>query len=181
MLQGQVSTGEQPAGPEQPKEVNDEISEAVSQVMGTMYGVSASEDTAMLGPTPTTVLLDDIPVRALLDTGFPSSIVSLEFYLKTAAEKRNPSQTPSEWGEAIRAQFQPNTVILRSYSGGELKIISQVQCRVARGNREVNAILQVQKEAPVDLLLGTDILSQLRCVLTQLGQEHAEDLLISRD
>ena len=65
------------------------ITNAVKQVMATMYGVKVSKDTATLGPTPTTkVLLDDLPVSALLDTGSPISIVSLEFFLKSAAKKR---------------------------------------------------------------------------------------------
>ena len=75
------------------------ITNVVKQVMATMYGAKVSKDTAMLGPTPTTeVLLDHLPV---LDTGSPISIVSLEFFLKSAAKKRTSAQTPAEWGKAV--------------------------------------------------------------------------------
>ena len=50
---------------------------------------------------------------------------------------------------------------LRSYGGGELSIISQVKICLSRGNLTVEIFLQVQKGAPVDLLLGTDVLSHL--------------------
>ena len=154
------------------------IADAVSQVMATMYGVEAGDDTATLGPTPTTeVLIDCSPVRAVLDTGSPTSIISLDFFLKTAAKKRPSEQTPAEWGRAVRARFQPATVTLRSYGGNELQIVSQVQCRVTRGDREVDTILQVQKAAPMDLLLGTDVLSQLGFALIQTEQRHFDDLL----
>lgn len=157
---------------------HDVIAEAVTQVMATMYGVKASRHAATLGPTPTAgVLLDDVPVSALLDTGSPVSIVSLEFFLKAAAEKRTSGQTPVEWGKAVQQRLQPTTVSLRSYGGNELKSISQVRCRIARGNRAVNTVLQVQEAAPVDLLLGTDVIPQLGFALIQVGEKASEDLL----
>ena len=147
-------------------------------VMATMYGVKVSKDTATLGPTPTTeVLLDDLPVSALLDTGSPISIVSLEFFLKSAAKKRTSAQTPAEWGKAVRQRLQPTTVSLRSYGGNELQIISQVRCQIARGNRAVDTVLQVQKAAPVDLLLGTDVIPRLGFALIQVSEKASEDLL----
>ena len=132
----------------------------------------------MLVHTPTAdVFLDEVPVSALLDTGSPTSIVSLEFFLKAAAKKRTPEQTPTEWGKTVRARLQPTTVSLRSYGGNELQIVSQVRCRVARGNRTVDATLQVQKAAPVDLLLGTNVLSQLGFALLQTKQNPSDNLL----
>lgn len=192
MLQAEVDPGTEHSdpGPEastegQSKEmtVSDNcdkvVADAISQVMATMYGVEASNDRATLGPTPTTeVLLDGSPIRALLDTGSPTSIVSLDFFLKTVAKKRTSEQTPAEWGKSVQARLQPTTMTLRSYGGDELNIVSQVQCHVTRGDREVDALLQVQKDAPVDLLLGTDVLSQLGFALIQTRRQHSDDLLI---
>lgn len=186
MLQAGVNAGPAVLEPVQqetgtsPVTTDEAITEAISQVMGTMYGVSATNDVVTLGPTPIAdVLLDNTPVKALLDTGSPSSIVSLEFFLQAAARKRGPGQTPAEWGESIRARLQPTTVALRSYGGDELEIISQVQCRVTCGNREVEVVLQVQKAAPVDLLLGTDVLPHLGFQLVQAEQRCTKDLLLS--
>ena len=67
-------------------------------------------------------------------------------------------------------------VSLSSYGGNELQIVSQVQCWVTRGDREVDTILQVQKAAPVDLLLGTDVLSQLGFALIQTEHRQSDDL-----
>ena len=63
--------------------------------MDTVYGVEAGDDRATLGPTPTTeVLTDGCPVRALLDTGSPTSVVSLYFFLKTVPKKRPSESDP---------------------------------------------------------------------------------------
>ena len=41
----------------------------------------------------------------------------------------------------------------------------------------IDAVLQVQKAAPVDLLLGTDLLPRLGFALVQVGPQASEDLL----
>ena len=195
-LQAEVETGtdveatepelESEHGVTLPKDINEEmatecktnvIKEAISHVMATMYGVKASRDTAKFGPTPTTeVLLDDVPVRALLDTGSPS-IVSLEFFLRAAATRRTQEQTPADWRKAIKQRLHPTTNSLRSYGGSELQIVSQVRCRIAWQDRVIDTVLQVQKAAPVDLLLGTDVLPLLGFTLVQVGPQASEDLL----
>ena len=81
--------------------------------------------------------------------------------LKAAAKRRTADQSPSEWGASIREQLKLLTVILRSYEGDKLTIVSQVCCMLRRGTRELEAVLQVQKRAPVDLLLGTYFLGRL--------------------
>ena len=90
MLQAEVDPGPESTAPEPeaPEEgqgsgvvpdnnCDNVVADAVSQVMATMYGVEAGNDTATLGPTPTTeVLIDGTPVRVLLDTGSLTSIIS---------------------------------------------------------------------------------------------------------
>ena len=162
-------------------EEDDEVTQAVSQVMATMHGIKPSRETvtqATLGPTPTSdVCLNGSLVSALLDTGSPISIVSLDFSLKVAAKDRTPEQSPADWGKATRGRLQPTTVSLRSYGGGELAIVSQVQCRITREGYQVDTLLQVQKEAPVSLLLGTDVLPQLGFALIQTSKDQSVDLL----
>ena len=76
----------------------------------------------------------------------------------------------------------PTTVSLRSYGGDELEIVSQAICQMERDGYQVKTILQVQKGAPVDLLLGTDVLSQLGFALMQASKQGAAtDLLQTAD
>lgn len=59
--------------------------------------------------------------------------------------------------------------------------MSQTKCQLSRDGCSIEAVLQVlqvQKGAPVDLLLGTDVLPRLRFALTQTEKEgHPTDLL----
>lgn len=94
-------------------------------------------------------------------------IIFLEQFLKVAAENRTTSQSPAEWEGAVRARLKPSTMSLHNYGGGELAIVSQVCCRLRQGGREIDTTLQVQKEVPVDRLLGTDTLPKLGITLVQ--------------
>ena len=119
-------TTTQPAEPDVPTELavppEDIVDEAVQQVMATMHGIEPHQTTARatLGPTPTSeVLLDQVPVCALLDTGSPISIVSLGFLLPAAAKNRPDNQSPDDWRKSSRKRLQPTTVSLHSYGGDE--------------------------------------------------------------
>ena len=68
--------------------------------------------------------------------------------------------------------------MLKSYGGGKLSVIGEVECCLTRGNYTAKAILQVQKGAPVDLLLGTNILPQLGFSFQQIKSDrHSIELL----
>ena len=114
-----------------------------------MHNIKLSEtpqDTA-LGPTPMSqVTLDSAPVQALLDTGSPISTVSLEFYLKPAAQNRTSQQTPAEWGEEVLKKLMPTTVSLRSYGEDEIEIVSQAICHLERDGYQVKTILPSSEE-----------------------------------
>ena len=107
---------------------------------------------------------------ALVDTGSPVSIVSLDFFLKASAANREQSQTPDAWGEAVRQRLKPATMYLRSFGGANLPIIGQAVCSLAAGHRKIHTHLQIQEKAPVELLLGTDILYKLGFSLVHLDQ-----------
>ena len=79
----------------------------------------------------------------------------------------------------MRARLQPTSVSLRSYGGEELNIVSQVSCCIRCGEQTAESVLQVQKGAPVKLLLGTDLLPQLGFGLVQKKGSHLTDLLES--
>ena len=53
-----------------------------------------------------------------------------------------------------------------NYGGGQLKLSRQIRVALSRvGGKTIEAVLQVQHNAPVDFLLGTDLQSKLGFVL----------------
>ena len=66
-----------------------------------------------------------------------------------------------DWGDSTRKRIQQTTLTLRGYGGDRLAIVGQVSCKLSRGRCLVEAELQVQERAPVELLLGTDTLAKL--------------------
>ena len=129
-----------------------------------MFGIELGKPSvsAALGPTPTSgVHLDGVQTTALLDTGSPVSIVSLDHFLSVAKE---------EWKREVQQRLQPPSVSLRGYGGAVMG-----QPSIER----IDVVLQIQKEPPVELLLGTDVLPQLGFSLTQCEADHSNptDLL----
>ena len=67
---------------------------------------------------------------------------------------------------------------LRNYGGGQLPVVRQVKTTLVRSGHEVTATVQVQKEAPTKLLIGTDLLSQLGFLFVKTELEGGDlDLL----
>ena len=118
------------------------------------------------------------PVDALVDTGSPVTIVSLNFLLRTLAGKRPKGQTPAEWEKEVKARMEPPAITLRNYGGGELNIVRQMTVVIERGDHKCQAVVLIQKGAPLDLLLGTDLHSNLGFLLLKTGSSGmAVDLL----
>ena len=53
---------------------------------------------------PAEVELEGEPVQALLDTGSPATIVSLEFLPEASAKKKPLSQSPDAWRKEMESQ-----------------------------------------------------------------------------
>ena len=156
----------------------DAVKDAVTQIVARMHGIEAGPTS--LGPVLTSeVGVDGSTVKALLDTGSPVSIISLDYFLQTAVAKRPEDQSPADWGEEVQRRLLPSTMTLRSYGGVELPIMAQVSCKLSKGGFSTESLLQVQKEAPVDFLLGTDTLSQLGFSLTESQDHTTKDILRS--
>jgi hypothetical protein len=108
------------------------------------------------------VQLEGCPVDALLDTGSPASIVSLEFLLEALAKQRKLDESPQQWRKRVEKRLQePPGALLRSFGGETLNMVCQVTVNLVRGNRDITAEVQVQKGVPVQFLLGSDLLPQL--------------------
>ena len=104
---------------------------------------------AQLGPTLTSeVQFEGSLVNALLDTGSPSTIISLEFLLEALAKQKTPEETPQEWRAGVEQKMEPPTIPLCSYGGQKLNILCQITVDIIRGNQKVTAKVQVQKGGP---------------------------------
>ena len=155
------------------------VQDAISQTVARMHGIEAGPtDQPPLGPIPTSEIeVEGLTTRALLDTGSPVSIISLDFFLRAASTKKAPDQSPAEWGKEVRKRFLPVTMSLRSYGGTELPVLARVVCLLKKGELSTTRQLQVQKGAPVDLLLGTDSLPHLGFSLTEKQDQTERDIL----
>ncbi len=103
------------------------------------------------------VLFEGTPVAALLDTGSPVTIVPLDFVLTALAKNRPESQQLEDWKQGVKARLEPPTITLRNHGGGRINIVSQMRVQLWKGGHSVERVVQVQKGAQVNLLIGTDL------------------------
>ena len=155
----------------QPPADND-IGDALKKVMATMHSISSKESGVELGPVPSALVeFEGEQVKALLDTGSPVTIVSFVFLLKVWAKKRTSEQSPEEWRKQVEKKLEPTPVALQNYGGGWLPVVRQTRVTMSRSVYYVEAIVQVQKDAPAQLLIGTDLLSKLGFIFCVLNQK----------
>jgi hypothetical protein len=57
----------------------------------------------------------------------------------------------------VKCRLKPPEITLRSYGGGGLDIVGQILATLQSGPYCQTAVVLVQKRAPEDLLLGTDL------------------------
>ena len=122
--------------------------------------------------------LEGIPVKALVDTGSPSTIVSLKFLVEALAKQKKPDESPAQWRERVERRLEPPGPRLKSYSGEKLNTVCQIKASISRGEHSAECVVRVQKGAPVDLLLGTDVHSCLGILVLMCdSSDVATDLL----
>ena len=152
-----------------------------SQVMNTM-AAEGVRDNAKLGPSVfTEVRVNGVPAKALVDTGSPATIVSLEFILDVFAAQRGSRLTPELWTEETLKKFSPPDVVLKAYGGQPLDILSQVRLTLSLGDRALDTTVLVQKGAPNQLLLGTDVQPKLGFALVVETEAAMKDLLTGEE
>lgn len=69
---------------------------------------------------------------------------------------RAPTQTVSQWREDILKKFITSIISLQNYGGDHIDVLAQVDVTLSQENQHVDAMVFVQKDAPKELLLGTD-------------------------
>ena len=131
-----------------------------------------------LGPSLTTeVKLEGVSVKALVDTGSPSTIVSLKFLVDALAKQKKSDESPAQWRKRVEQRLEPPGPRLKSYGGEKLNTVCQIKVSLSRGEHSAECVAQVQSGAPVDLLLGTDVHSRLGIlVLVCDSSENTTDL-----
>ena len=130
-----------------------ELEESLQKASVTTHGITqetllngCDDTTVQLGPKLTTeILLEGHPVQALLDTGSPVSIVSIDFLLKVLLTAASSDQTEEDLKDAARKRIKPPTISVRSFGGGEVNIIGQVTVNVSLGEHSCQAVMLVQK------------------------------------
>ena len=123
---------------EKQKQVDDALIEATAM----MHGVtSKAKSNVRLGPVLTTQVL--VEVSALVDTGSPVTIVSLDCIVKIMAKKRRADQTPAEWRKEVEKRMEPPTLPLKSYEGNELNMVKQMEVTLTRSGFSVTAVIPI--------------------------------------
>ena len=159
-----------------------EAEDALQEASATVSGIITKQTVVTtIGPSVMSeVLLEGQPVQALVDTGSTVTIVSLDFLLQVLLKNRPEGQKREEWKDSVRARLKAPTLTLRDYGGGELNVVGQTICRLGRGSYSHDTVVHVQKAAPVDLLLGTDVQSNLGILLLALNDKTSVNLLDSQ-
>ena len=66
-----------------------------------------------------------------------------------------------QWKEKAAKRLKQPSLLLKAYCGTELSIGAEIAVQVATPHHAVNSIVLVQKDTPVHMLLGTDLMSAL--------------------
>ena len=153
----------------------------VAMEEATVNGVSFSDTITptKLGPAVySEVTVNGVNVTALINTGSPVSIMSLKKAIQILALRKGEFSSPQKWKETMIAQFQTPTVTLRSYSGDALNVVAQLPIILGQGDQEVSSVILIQKDAPQDLLIGTDLQPALGYMLTVKKSGNQEVVLL---
>ena len=126
---------------------------ALSSIEGNKNGV---------GPTLTAeVEVEGKTVKALLDTGSPVTILSVDLLFNHWAQHKKAEQTVEEGKEEVKSRLKSPSLTLKNYGRNELNILKEVTVKLERGGYSCTAIVFLQKNPSHNLLIGTDLLPSL--------------------
>ena len=108
----------------------------------------------------TTVEVNGVECAAVVDTGSPVTIVSEECLLKVW-KMMKPDLTNEERQEDVISNCRPATVTLRTYTDARVPNVAEIEVELKNRLKVMKTVLIVQKDAPQELLLGTDTLRSL--------------------
>ena len=128
------------------------------------------------------ICLEGHPAVALIDTGSPISIVSIDFLLQILNRNRPEDTSKEDWASSVKDRLQPPRMTVRNFGGGEVNVICQCTVSLTCGEHKCDATVLVQKGVSQGVLLGTDVLKKLGFrMLTPDVKGSAKDLLGTGD
>ena len=93
-----------------------ELKESLQSTSARMHGITTTISNLQLGPAPTAeVQVEGCHVAALLDTGSPVTIASLEFLLDVWAKQQTEDKTPDDWRKAVEQRLEGPKLTLQNY------------------------------------------------------------------
>ena len=104
-----------------------------------------------------TVELEGQPTEALVDTGSPITVVSLQRLMHIWKTNWEPTD-PDRVERAVEAIRDPSLGV-QTYDGTDLPMLGEAEVTLKVEARNAKITVLVQDEAPQDLLIGTDSLS----------------------
>lgn len=145
---------------------------------GSTAGGQDSEELLQGSIVEAEICLEGCPVVALIDTGSPISIVSIDFLLQVLNGNRPEGTNQEDWMSPVKGRLKPPRMTVRNFGGGEVNVICQCAVSLTYGVHKCDATLLVQKGVPQKVLLGTDVLKKLGFrMLTPDSEGGATDLL----
>lgn len=96
------------------------------------------------------------------------------------AAERGSQQSPEQWRTEELKKLPPSPP-LKNYEGHPLDILSHIHLSLSQGGQAIDTIVLVQKGAPNDLLLGTDVQPKLVFALVMEAGERVVDLLTGEE
>ena len=119
-----------------------------------------------LGPTPKLlVTVEGIEVEALVDTGCPTTVISKTLcrQILDQGQGRDRQLTLEEHRRqnAQKCVLSKPSLQLHAYCGTQLPIGAEMTLHLQAGECQAKGVVLIQEASPVDLLLGTNLMSQL--------------------
>ena len=85
----------------------------MTNVLVRLHGIEVTQQTGstVLGETPTSkVQMEGVLITAMIDTGSPITIVSLDYLFATLAKVRPNEESPAQWQARVKARLQPTSI-----------------------------------------------------------------------
>ena len=147
-----------------------EVQESLAKVSATTHVLQTEQPINKEEGSPTLtakVWVEGRPTQALLDTGSPVSIVSIDFLCQALIEIDKETKSKEERLKDVESKLKNPTISISKFGGGKVNILSQVTVDICRGSYQCRASVLVQKGSMLELLLGTDLLAKLGFDLVQ--------------
>ena len=144
--------------------------EGASAILNTLTTGEPERGLSLRPKLRTGLLVNGMPATALVDTGLPITILSLSYLLQVWWTQRDKTLPHWKWKEEVIGKLADPTITLKAYNGTPLNVLAEVNVILEKGSHRCEATVMVQEDAPQDVLLGTDCLSQLGIQLTGLEE-----------